>query len=464
MNENYKCLGNFNFGKRNYVILKNENKIKYFEKINEQYVMPILGFSLYDNEGKSLTHVNQHYFMNELTKKINEAFNKKIFVNDIECINYLDNLIKEISSDIELKRLFKGTNMKIINEEYFERNKKDINKYLDKFRCDTFVNYNNVSIFDGSILKNENKILENSELNEEIKEEKIDEINIEDKLDNLEVVDFSEIKEDKLDNLEIIESNEENIDEFEIIDFNQIKEEKIDEFELSEDEKIKENKIENLEIIDSNQINEDNKIKNNDEFLINELEKSNNVIDLISDFEEKNINYQFNNLENNDNSNIEVKYEDNINNEEIKNENINEIKKEENLDFINNGNLLFNNSVNENNINNNKINENINTELNKKENINLSYIDQVKNRIENNKNESVLNVKNSTNINFGEETDINSEVIVDNNQLPEIDNINNEIIKEYKTTKKKKGKFKFIILFILLNIIIGGVLIYIFVL
>ena len=63
MKENYINLCTFNFGKRNYVVMKNNSKIMYFESVNGKYVMPIISFNLYDNEGKSLTVVNQHFFM-----------------------------------------------------------------------------------------------------------------------------------------------------------------------------------------------------------------------------------------------------------------------------------------------------------------------------------------------------------------------------------------------------------------
>ena len=153
MQENYKSLADFCFGKRIYSVLSNNNKIKYFEKINGEYVMPITSFNLFDNEGKSLTHVNQHFFMNELVDRLNNAFKKGIFVNDLECIDYLNDLISKMSNDVNLKKLFKGSNLKEINEENFELNKKEIVNYLDTFRFDTFVNYNNVSIFNGSIDK-----------------------------------------------------------------------------------------------------------------------------------------------------------------------------------------------------------------------------------------------------------------------------------------------------------------------
>ena len=42
MQDNYVILGIFNFGKRKYEVLNNNGEIKYFEKVNDQYVMPII--------------------------------------------------------------------------------------------------------------------------------------------------------------------------------------------------------------------------------------------------------------------------------------------------------------------------------------------------------------------------------------------------------------------------------------
>ena len=84
MKENYSELCSFNFGKRCYVVIKNSNKVIYFERVNDKYVMPITSFDLYDNEGKSMTLVNEHFFMNQLVSRINIALGKGYFVNDVE--------------------------------------------------------------------------------------------------------------------------------------------------------------------------------------------------------------------------------------------------------------------------------------------------------------------------------------------------------------------------------------------
>ena len=152
MRDNYIKLIDLNFGKYTYTVMKNNDNILYFEVVNNKYVQPISSFSLYDNEGKSLTNVNQHFFMNQLINRINVACKKGIFISDQEIVEYL-NTVKSSCDDPELKKLFKGSYMNEISELYFEQNKRSILKYLDKFKYDTFVDYNNVSIFDGSLEK-----------------------------------------------------------------------------------------------------------------------------------------------------------------------------------------------------------------------------------------------------------------------------------------------------------------------
>ena len=155
MNESYIDLCCFNFGKRCYVIMKNNIKIMFFEKVNNNYEMPILSFNLYDNVGKSLTVVNQNFFMNQLINRLNVAFNKGILSTDNEIIGYLNSIKLKVENDEYLKKLFKGNSFGDINEKNFELNKREIIKYLDGFKFDMFVNYNNVSIFNGSIEKND---------------------------------------------------------------------------------------------------------------------------------------------------------------------------------------------------------------------------------------------------------------------------------------------------------------------
>lgn len=153
MKDNYSKLITFKFGKHTYDVLKEYDKVLYFEVQEDSYIMPIDSFNLYDNQGKSLTSVNQHFFMNQLISRINLACKKGIFVSDEEIVDYLTKLKNKVESDSELSGLFKGSLMGEINEENFEKNKKSLLDYLDQNRFDTFVNYNNVSIFTGSLEK-----------------------------------------------------------------------------------------------------------------------------------------------------------------------------------------------------------------------------------------------------------------------------------------------------------------------
>ena len=153
MRDNFVKLMDFIFGKYMYTVMKNNDKVLYFEVVNNKYVQPISSFNLYDNEGKSLTSVNEHFFMNQLVSRINVACKKGIFISDQEIVDFL-NKIKASCGDSELMKLFKGSYMNEINEFNFEDNKRNIVRYLDKFKLDTFVDYNNVSVFNGSLEKN----------------------------------------------------------------------------------------------------------------------------------------------------------------------------------------------------------------------------------------------------------------------------------------------------------------------
>ena len=193
MRENYSNLCVLNLGKHCYSIMKNNDKVMYFENVNGKYVMPITNFNLYDNQGKSLTLVNQHFFMNQLINRINIALKKGYFSNDTDIVNYLNDLKKNSESDSNLMNLFKGSLMGEINEINFENNKREILKYLDKFRFDTFVNYNNVSIFNGSLEKND------------VKEDSIPQFEVLD--NNVEVVDSLSNEETAVTEADIVENN-----------------------------------------------------------------------------------------------------------------------------------------------------------------------------------------------------------------------------------------------------------------
>lgn len=163
----YNNLCVFNFGKHIYVVIKNADKVMYFESINGKYSMPIINFNLYDNQGKSLTLVNQHFFMNQLVSRLNVAFKKGYFSSDEDVVKYLNDLKNNSENNVELMKLFKGSLMSEINEVNFEHNKREILKFLDKYRFDTFVNYNNVAIFNGSIDKNSDSNVPTSSINVE---------------------------------------------------------------------------------------------------------------------------------------------------------------------------------------------------------------------------------------------------------------------------------------------------------
>ena len=199
MRDNYVKLIDFIFGKYMYTVMRNNDKILYFEVVNNKYVEPIYSFNLYDNEGKSLTSVNEHFFMNQLVNRINVACKKGIFISDQEIVEYL-NKVKSSCGDPELKKLFKGSYMSEINEFYFENNKRNILRYLDKFKYDTFVDYNNVSIFNGSLEKNGNQSVadvnldvsnESVETNNVVNNEPVVE-SIDDSVESIDVVDDSD--------------------------------------------------------------------------------------------------------------------------------------------------------------------------------------------------------------------------------------------------------------------------------
>ena len=199
MRDNYIKLIDFIFGKYMYTVMRNNDKILYFEVVNNKYVEPIYSFNLYDNEGKSLTSVNEHFFMNQLVNRINVACKKGIFISDQEIVEYL-NKVKSSCDDPELKKLFKGSYMSEINEFYFENNKRSILRYLDKFKYDTFVDYNNVSIFNGSLEKNGNQSVadvnldvsnESVETNDVVNNEPVVE-SIDDSVESIDVVDDSD--------------------------------------------------------------------------------------------------------------------------------------------------------------------------------------------------------------------------------------------------------------------------------
>ena len=197
MMDNYDNLCTFNFGKRSYIIMKNSIKVMYFENNAGKYEMPIVSFNLYDNMGKSLTVVNQHFFMSQLVNRLNISFKKGIFSNKAELVSFLSDLKSNIEKDDYLRKLFKGSFMKEIDEANFENNKREILKYLDSFKFDTFVNYNNVSIFTGSIEKNSDSDVSISQVSND---ESIDDDNntlIEESISDNDLSDLNETVDDE---------------------------------------------------------------------------------------------------------------------------------------------------------------------------------------------------------------------------------------------------------------------------
>lgn len=133
--------------------MKNGDKVLYFESVNGTYVMPVTSFNLYDNQGKSLTVVNQHFFISQLVNRINIDYQKGNFLNDDDIVKFLNDVKSTVESDDYLIKLFKGSLMREIDEDNFESNKRELIKYLDKFKINNFVDYNNFSIFNGSLEK-----------------------------------------------------------------------------------------------------------------------------------------------------------------------------------------------------------------------------------------------------------------------------------------------------------------------
>ena len=214
MKDNYSNLCVLNLGKHCYSIMKSNDKVMYFENVNGKYVMPISNFNLYDNQGKSLTLVNQHFFMNQLINRINIALKKGYFSNDTDIVNYLNNLKKNSENDSNLMNLFKGSLMGEINEINFESNKREILKYLDKFRFDTFVNYNNVSIFNGSLEKNDVQV---NTVQNEVLDNNVD--IVDSSLNTSEEVNIEELNMDESKDSEVVEISEPNVSEnFEVSD------------------------------------------------------------------------------------------------------------------------------------------------------------------------------------------------------------------------------------------------------
>lgn len=417
MRENYNNLCIFNFGKRSYVVMKNNEKVLYFESVNGKYVMPVTSFNLYDNAGKSLTVVNQHFFMNQLVNRINIALNKGYLTSDKEIIEYLINIKSNIESDVTLKNLFKGSLMGEINEDNYEHNKKELLKYLDKFKLDTFVDYNSVSVFNGSLDKNSEDNSNNILMNN------VSTINSNQEVNNIELFNFTDTS--KFDSSEVINSSD---------------------YFSSIADKTNNNSIDN-NVSNSEPVDIIDEIDIIDDSDSNTLEPVNNMPENISNIAPiKSLEIVANKI---DSSNSTIS------------QNItNNIIEQNNLINIDDGFDEILSSIGSNNLAKNVTNYNLNSldyqndTSNKDVNYNNSYIDEVKNRIQN-KTEIVNNYSNeigNENPTFEPNTNVNlkEKVISDKNELPELDNISEEVT---NTDIKKKSKAG-IVLFIILLIIV----------
>lgn len=431
MKNNYVNLINFSFGKYSYSIMRNNDRIVYFEVVNNSYVMPIVSFDLYDNEGKSLTNVNHHFFLNQLVNRINVAYKKGIFVDDKEIIEYLTDLKTNIENDDELKKLFKGSFMDGITPESFEVNKKSLISYLDKFKFDTFVSYNNVSIFDGSLEKEQQDDSVDSEI--EVVDDSIssDDAVVVDDLANssdLEVVDDSDVPASLddvvFDDKEIESITTNNIETEKSVDFNDL------------------DVVEGKDVLQDTQV-----IPSSDQVKSYDL-----FNDMLSSKQGETVNNSFDNVLSN--LDDEKQYSTESNNQGINND----------VFDVSNS---FSQSDSENSVDQFKEtftsgSDNVDKQsvlddgmLSKKYNVdqnNNSYLDQVKDRIESKSNISSSELSTELEVMSTPVSEMNLEktFVTDKTQLPELENVDNDSV----STDEKKGNVGVVIFVIVLVILL----------
>lgn len=449
MKDNYINLSTLNFGKHSYNIIRNNDKIVYFENENGKYLIPIISFNLYDNEGKSLTSVNQHFFMSQLINRINLACKKGIFVSDDEIVEYLNNLKLKIENDSFLKKLFKGSLMKEIDEDNFEKNKKELLDYLDKYRFDTFVDYNNVSIFNGSLDKNDS-----SDNQESVASNSVETLDLDTNVLNEEVTDGL-LDEDgnsvdfvqEVDNITTDSEPAINANEF---------------FGSSNDQQ-------NVDVLESNESTVDLAFESNSSFsdqpMITE-DKQVNELDI------SNQNMVVNNEQNsevNNSINVQNAIVDNKQFSEVNNTNYNNVNTiESNASFVQIDNVLNSSFSDNTNIFygndsqpalSNEIGAGVNVQssdnLDNTLSSNSSYLDQVKSRIEN----KSLNV--SKDLRYDneigildtpvDELNLDKTFVSDKDILPELDKVVDEEVVE---TTKKKGNAGFVVFIIILVVLL----------
>ena len=434
--ENYNNLCVFNFGKRCYVVMKNNDKVLYFESVNGKYVMPITNFSLSENQGKSLTSVNHHFFMNQLINRINVSLKKGYFTNDKEIVDYLADIKSTVSYDMSLKSLFKGSLMGEINEENFERNKREILKYLDRFKFDTSVDYNNVSIFDGSLEKKENNDTD------------IEVFDLDSSSDSLTTElltdDTNQVVTDVLDNSRDGNFDFTDVDKFSDDDSNNLNYE-----------------IESIDVLDDNKSlnSSDNSFDNIlSEISDSSLENQNNVDDLTQSVVQNNVDDLTQSVVQNNVDDLTQGVVQNSVSDLTQSNDISSTDSDEYNSILSSisGNAL-----------DNPIGSNVtpNDISGSNASFNVSYIDEVKNRIQNTG--SGLGSMNNNKFQYNNEisseaiefepnanVDLKENVIHDKNDLPELDSVSNQDISSDVSKGKKSGYLFFAIVLIMILVVI----------
>lgn len=124
-NKIYDEFGNLDFGKRIYLLIRNEDDLKYIyiETVDGQkiYKMPSNNYSLEANQGKSLKQLNERILVEHVLATLKQ---------DISSLNSNVDRIKEIIKDPKMTLLIKG-NLSEITVESFEQNKQSMLRCFD---------------------------------------------------------------------------------------------------------------------------------------------------------------------------------------------------------------------------------------------------------------------------------------------------------------------------------------------
>ena len=485
MKDSYSNLCVFNYGKHSYVVMKSSDKVMYFESVNGKYVMPITNFNLYDNEGKSLTLVNQHFFMSQLVNRINVAFKKGYFSNEKDIIKYLNNLKNNSENDVNLNKLFKGSFMNEIDEKNFESNKREILKYLDSYRFDTFESYNNVSIFDGSLEKGsieDGENIDNGVGNTDV----LFNSNDSEKVDD-EVVTFDDIDESG----SIVSDQKSEQDASSInnvgegFNFDTVKSTDSNEFVNSNDYFSSLGNVSSQEQVNTDAISDIN--------LSDNFNKTNQVVDNLSvdnvDLSNSVNGFNNSNLQSNDNldNTIFIQGGSFVNNGQIDNLNQNVVsasQSDDNLNNVQDNNNSFINGVSNVNVSNEQVlNTDVYTNLENPSFVsdssssdpfslsnsmssNVSYIDAVKDRMSNGYskpvNESANDAEEVESFGFSSSGITTGDTVIsDNSELPELEQISSEPVSS-DVVEKKKSHLGIIIFMILLVLALGALSFYLY--